>query len=139
RDRDRVRAGLVALAAARLVLLGCSDDDRVAGIRSRQTVDEPLCRRRRTAAAVADGLELVDELGVGEQLRHRADGQPAEVLIEPCGDDPRTAVGERQRRTDDARFEELHLVDADHLMPGGARDELGHAPDGYAAHAYAGV
>ncbi|HJS49078.1 MAG TPA: hypothetical protein VJ745_02050 [Gaiellaceae bacterium] len=45
-------------AAARLVLLGRSDDNRLAGVRRRPSVDEALRGRRWAAAAVAYGLEL---------------------------------------------------------------------------------
>jgi hypothetical protein len=59
----------VAVAAARLVLLGSANDHRLARVGGRQLVDEPLRRRRRTAAAVADRLQLVDELGeIGPQV-----------------------------------------------------------------------
>jgi hypothetical protein len=53
----------MAIPAACLVLLERTDDDRVAVGGSGRSVDEPLGHRRRAAAAVADGLQLVDELG----------------------------------------------------------------------------
>ena len=105
----------------------------------RPAVDEALRRRGRAAAAVADRLQLVDELGVREQLGHDAERQPAEVLVEPRDDDPDAAVGERERRVDDRAVEELHLVDADDVVAGGAGDELRHALDGDGAHARPGV
>ena len=138
-ERDRVRACLVAVAAAGLVGVERADDDRLARVRRRPAVDEPLGRRRGAAAAVADGLQLVHELGVGEQLRHDAEGQPAEVLVEARDDDPDPAVGQRERRTDDRVVEELHLVDADHVVPGRAGDELRDAVDRDGPHPCARV
>ena len=91
--------------------------------RSSRPSTAPAGRRRaaasslRAAAAVADGLQLVHELRVGEKLRHDAEGQAPEVLIEPGRDHPDAAVGQRERRTHDRVVEELHLVDADHVVP----------------------
>ncbi len=107
----RADAGLVAAAAACLVLLGRPDDHGVPGVRCRRAVDEPLGRRRRSAAAMADGLELVDELGVREELGHRPERQPPEVLVEPGDDHTHAALGEVERRHDDSLTEELRLVD----------------------------
>src|SRR5581483_5139727 len=73
--------------AARFVRVERPDLDRLAFERRGLAVHEPLRHRRRTAAAVAHRLELVDELGDAEQRRHRAERQPAEVLCEPCRHD----------------------------------------------------
>src|SRR5665809_107407 len=100
----------MAVAAARLVLLGCTDEHRLSSVRRRLPVDETLGGGRRAAAAVADGLELVHELGMGEELGNRAERKPAKVLIESCGHDPGSALGEIERGGDDGRLEELHLV-----------------------------
>ena len=81
---------------------------------------------------MADGLQLVDELGVREQLGHRPERQPTEVLVEPRRDHAGAAVGERERGADDLLLEELGLVDPDHLEPARALDELGHAATGTA-------
>src|SRR4029079_17225374 len=91
------------------------------------------------AAAVADGLELVDELGMREQLGHRSERKPAEVLVEPRSDHTGAAVGKRRSSTPELVLEELGLVDADHLEPACVLDELGHAADGDRAHADAGM
>ena len=122
----------MAAPAARLVLLGCSDDDGLARVRSGTTVDEALRGRRRPTAAVAHGLQLVHELGVREQLGHRAERQAAEVLIQTCDDDARPAVCELERARDDAVSEELRLVDPDDSNPAArsdrsAADEIGTA------------
>ena len=98
-DSGHAAAGLVAAAAARLVLLVRAHHDRLARVRRGLPVDEPLRRRRRAAAAMANGLELVDELGVDEQRRHGAEREPAEVLVEAGGDDADADVGERSATT----------------------------------------
>ncbi len=116
-----------------------SHHDRVAGVGSGPALDESLRGGGGAAAAVADGLQLVDELGVGEQLGHDAEGKASEVLVEPGDDDADAAVGEVERRPDDAGVEELHLVDPDHIVPGRPADELRHTVDRDGAHAHAGV
>src|SRR5947209_7557481 len=78
---------LVAAAAAGLVLLERADDDRRSVGRRGSAVDEPLRHRRGTAAAVAYRLQLVDELGAAEQLRHHTEREASEVLVEAAGDD----------------------------------------------------
>ncbi len=74
---------------------------------------------------MADGLQLVDELRVREEFRHRPERQPAEVLIEPGDDHARPAVGQLERAGDDAVAEELRLVDPDHVEAGGSVGQLG--------------
>jgi hypothetical protein len=76
-------------------------------------VDEPLGHRGRAAAAMADGLQLVDELRPAEQLGHRAERQSAKVLVEPRRDDARSPLDKRVDDENDPRCEELDLVDAD--------------------------
>ena len=62
---------------------------------------------------MADGLQLVHELGVREELRHRAEGKAAEVLVEPGDDDADAAIREVERAARRRLAEELHLVDPD--------------------------
>ena len=83
---------------------------------------------------MADGLELVDEVGEREQVGHRAEREAAKVLVEPCGDDAGPAFGEGERRIDDRGLEELGLVDADDVEPLRPGDELGDRRHRYAAH-----
>ena len=118
----RRRRELVARAAARLVLLERADDDRRAVGGSGRAVDEPLRHRRRAAAAVADRLQLVDELGAAEELGHRAEREAAEVLVEPAGDDALPRLDEAVEDEQDLGREELNLVDADDVV---ALDEAG--------------
>ena len=137
--RGRVRTSGVAVAAARFVRVERADDDRLTRVGRGPPVDQPLRRRRRPAAAVANGLQLVDELGAGEELGHRAERQAAEVLVEARGDDANAAVSERERGVDDRRLEELHLVDPDDVAAAGPRDELGAAVDRDGGHPHARV
>jgi hypothetical protein len=73
---------------------------------------------------VADGLQLVHELRVAEELRDRAERKPPEVLIETRGDDARAVVRESEGDVDDLAPEELNLVDADDLEASRGRLEL---------------
>jgi hypothetical protein len=88
---------------------------------------------------MADGLELVHELGMRQELRHGAERQPAKVLIETRGDDARSASGKVERRGHDSRIEELHLVDPDDVVSRCERDELRDRRDGYRGHAHSSV
>ena len=60
---------------------------------------------------MADRLELVHELGVGKKLRHRSEGEPAEVLVEAARNHAQAAIRELETRRDDRGLEELRLVD----------------------------
>jgi len=71
--------------------------------------------------------------------RNRAERKPAKVLIEPCGDDSGSVLGELERCADDGRLEELHLVDPEDLEAPRSRDELRHRRDRNAAHPSARV
>src|SRR5436305_195659 len=104
---QRLRLGDVELLThgmtgptARLVRVERADLDRRAAERSRPAVDQPLRHRRRAAAPVAHGFELVDELRHAEERRHGAERQPAEVLRESGGDDTCTLLNERVDRVD---------------------------------------
>ena len=130
---------LVAVAAAGLVRVERADDDRLARVRRGHAVDEALRRRRRAAAAMADGLELVDELGAREELGHRPERLSAEVLVEPGRDHSDAALGECERGVDDRRLEELHLVDPDHVAAARPGDELRAAVDRDGRHPHACV
>ena len=107
----------VAAAAAGLVRVERADLDRLAVERRGLAVDEPLGHRRRAAAAVADGLELVDELGDAEQGRHRrrtaGRESPARGRRRRRARRPATSAVDR---VDDPVVEELHLVDPDRVV-----------------------
>ena len=136
---ERGRRELVARAAARLVLLERADDDRGAVGGGGRAVDEPLRHRRRAAAAVADRLQLVDELGAAEELGHRAEREAAEVLVEPARDDPHPALDEPVEDERDLRREELHLVDADDVVAVDETGDVGRVVDRDRAHLRARV
>ncbi len=91
------------------------------------------------AAAVADGLELVDELGAAEELGHGAERKAAEVLVEAGGDDARSVLDEALDDVDDLRREELHLVDADRVVAARDPDDLLRPRHGDGAHLRARV
>ena len=128
------RRELVARAAARLVLLERPDDDRVAVGGGGRAVDESLGHRRRPAAAVADRLQLVHELGAAEELGHRAEREAAEVLVEPARDDPQPALDEPVEDERDLRREELNLVHADDVVAVDEAGDVGGVVDGDRAH-----
>src|SRR5581483_5394897 len=129
----------MARAAARLVRVERADDDRLAVRRRGEAVHEALRHRRRTAAAVADGLELVHELGPGEQLGHGAERKPAKVLVEPGDDDALAALDQPLDHADDLEVEELHLVDPDGVVAVREADDLLRARDRDSAHLRARV
>src|SRR5947199_13898 len=130
---------LAQSAAARLVGIESADDDRRAVGRRRVPVDESLRHRGRSAAAVADGLELVDELRTAQELGERSERPPAEVLVEARGDDARSPCDQHVDHEHDLGGEELHLVDPDHVVAvGEPRNVLG-PRDGDGAHLRAGV
>ena len=72
------------------------DEHGVARVRSRGAVDQTLRRGRRASAAMAHRLKLVDELGMREELRHGAERQPPEILVEPRDDHANAALGEAE-------------------------------------------
>ena len=116
-SRDGVRhfARLVTAAAARLVRVERADLHGRAGERRRPAVEEALGERRGAAAAVADGLQLVDVVGEAEELGHRPNGSPRKSCASPAATTrpPRSTSSDD---LDDAVVEELHLVDPDRLV-----------------------
>jgi hypothetical protein len=88
---------------------------------------------------VADRLQLVDELRVGEELGHRAERQTPEVAVEAGGDDANAAVSELEGGRYDRELEELHLVDTDDVESLGAGDQLGDRRYGDGPHTGTGV
>ena len=88
---------------------------------------------------MADRLELVDQLGAAEELRHGGERKPAEVLVEPARDDPHSALHETVEHQGDVRREELDLVDADDVVAVDETGDVGRVVDGDRAHPCAGV
>ena len=132
-------AGAIAGAAARLVRVERADLDRRPVERCGLAVDEPLRARRGAAAAMADGLQLVDELGHAEEQRHRPERLAAEVAVQARGDDPLAPEHHLLNRVDDLGLEELRLVDPDDVVPLGAAQRVADAVDRDRTHARAGV
>src|SRR3954453_949908 len=104
---------VVTGAAARLVRLVRSDDDDRFVVEGGHAVHDALRSCRRLATEHADSLELVDAFGEREQRRHRAEGLAAEVEVQARADDAPAVGDEPLRDGDDARVEELDLVDPD--------------------------
>ena len=88
---------------------------------------------------MADGLQLVDELGAAEQLRHRPEREAAEVLVQPARDDPHPTLDEAVEDEGDLRREELDLVDADDVVAVHQAGDVGRVVDGDRAHTRAGM
>src|SRR2546423_7870564 len=107
--RRRVGVWDEAAAAARLVRVGCADDDLALDL------DDALRVVGGLAAADADGVRLCDVLGDGEELRHRLERFSGVVLVESGDDDAHAALRERVRHIDQFVVEELTLVNADDL------------------------
>jgi hypothetical protein len=66
---------------------------------------------------VTHRLQLVDELRAAEELRHRSEREAAEVLVEAARHDAHPGLDEAVEDEQDLRREELHLVDADDVVP----------------------
>src|SRR5882762_244371 len=108
----------MTVPAPRLVRLAAADHDGRAFPQGRLAVHETLVAAGRPAAYYADRLELVDDLGDGEERGHRPERQAAEIHIDPGQHDPDAAVGEPVRGRNDPVIQELHFVDRDHFSVG---------------------
>src|SRR5687768_9705622 len=73
----------VAGPAARLVGVLAADHDDRRVVARRSAVDEPLVAARWVAADDADRMQLVHDLGDGEQLRHWTERLAAEIGVRP--------------------------------------------------------
>lgn len=76
---------------------------------------EALIARRQAAAFYADGVQLRDRFGDGEQVVDRTERAAAKIHVSASYYDTHTAVGEGVDDFDDAAIEELHLVDSNNL------------------------
>src|SRR5438874_2323884 len=97
----------MTLPAPRLVRLPSPDHDRRAIPEGGPAVDEALVAARRLPAHYANRLELVDDLRDGEQRRHGAEGEAAEIHVDAGEHDPHALVGEH--------------APGDHFDPAGGR------------------
>src|SRR5690606_14742879 len=105
----------VTVPAAGLVGLGPADLDRGPLGGRWVAIDQALVACCELSAYDADGVELVHLLGDREECPHGAKRLSPEVHIRARDNHPNTMIGEVRDHTDNARIEELHLVDSDDL------------------------
>ena len=97
---------VVAVAAEGLVGVLFAQDDEFAA------VGEAVGEVGEGAAADADGMDLLDVVGDGEESRHGPEGLAQVVGVQAGDDDADAAVGQFLDHADDAVVKELCLVDA---------------------------
>src|SRR5690625_176047 len=104
----------MTFAAARLVALRRADEYYgIIEVRGR-TGNEPL-RPGRLSSTTTYGSELVNQFGVGQQLRHRAKGHTAKIEVQTGDDYPLAATRQLQAQVHYRHVEELALVERNHL------------------------
>jgi hypothetical protein len=101
---------LVMHAAAGFIQLGCANDHHGIVITGWFAIDQSLGAGGFVAADHADGMQLVDALGVGHQRRHGTERLTAKVLIEAGNQDADPARGQLVGELDNFRIEELCLI-----------------------------
>ena len=79
---------------------------------------------RQIAAPHADRVHLRDVLRRGHERRHRTERFARIVHIQPRGDHPHAAVGQRPAHVDDPLVEELRFVDPHHVDVGGQQQDI---------------
>ena len=79
---------------------------------------------RQIAAPHADCVHLRDVLRRGHERRHRTERFARIVHIQPRGDHPHAAVGQRPAHVDDPLVEELRFVDPHHVDVGGQQQDI---------------
>lgn len=100
--------------ATGLVKLAGADDDDGLIIAGRLAIDQTLRARGVTPADHADGVKLVDMLGLGQEMRHRPEGFASKVKIETGHQHAQSPLGQCLRHADNLEIEELGFVDPDH-------------------------
>ena len=101
--------GLEAASAARFIGAHGADDDQLV------TFDEALGMDSGIATADADGQQLGDFFGDGQQSRHGLEGAATVIGIQPGDDHTLAKIGELGAYVHDFVTEELRFVDADDL------------------------
>src|SRR5665213_3302117 len=101
------------MPAAGLVRLPATDHDYGGVVAGWAAVQQPLVAARSAPADHAYGVELIDEVGNGHQLRHGAEGLASEVGVRAGEDHARAPRREGAHERDDSRIEKLCLVDGD--------------------------
>src|SRR3989454_12288399 len=100
----------MTVPAARFVGFSAPYHDGRAFPEGRPPVDETLVAARRPAAHDANRLELVDDLGDGEERGHRAERQAAGIHVDPGQPDPPTAVRQALCGRQDPRVPAMALL-----------------------------
>src|SRR5437764_629184 len=91
-ELPRYVADVVARAAARLIALRRTHQNSRIVPRGGPAVDQALSTARVPPAHLADGMQLQHVVRQREQPRHKAEGQPTEILVEPGRIDRDAAV-----------------------------------------------
>ena len=117
-----------ASCLVRLVAHAADDDERRVGTGG-LAADQSLGSRRRLPAHHADGRELGDLVGQGEEARHRAERDAAEVAIEPGRHDLLAELRQPLHHLGEPLVEELGLLDGDDVGLGHGRLDLGRVVD----------
>ncbi len=99
--------GLEAAAAAGFVRAHCADDDQLFAF------DEALGVNRGIAAADADGQQLGDFFGDGEEAGHGFERAAAVIGVEAGDDDALAEIGELGANIHHLIAKELRFVNAD--------------------------
>jgi len=105
------RWNVVAAAASGLVTLGASNLDGWAFRGCWTSVDEALVPGGQVPTYNADGVELVNLLGDGEQLGNRPERFAPEIHVRSRHDDPDSTISQGICNLHHAYVQELGLVD----------------------------
>jgi len=100
-------------AASGLVAFGAPHVNRGTLSRSRPPVDESLVSSGEITAPNANGVELVDLFGDGEELRDGAEGLSSEVHVRSRHDDSDPPICQSIGHLNHPQVQELGLVDGD--------------------------
>lgn len=108
----------MAMPASRLVLfLGADLDDRIV-IMSGLAVNESLRPRRRSAADLADGIQLCDEFRPRQEFGHNSERLTPETLVQAGNYHPHAFVRQILANMDYFRPQKLNLVNGNRIGRG---------------------
>ena len=80
-------------------------------------IDQSLVPSSEVPASNTDGMELVDLLGNGQELRYGSEGLPTKIHVRSSDDHPDTSVSKSVCYPYHTRVQELSLVDGYNLGP----------------------